>query len=279
MGNSKERSTEDVTLIDFLYRDTSIIDSFYAQLFGANLKSVQKVLEETQESKHSIEGSIKLVKGLRESRESHKNQIQNNLDPHDSKIIDLFNVLSIPVLNKPISQCQNGEIILVRSKITIRNLEIIKSTIPLFESLGVLNDFKMDESTVKNLPSKHRIRTLGELIKKIIDLMPNSLEAEVTTPLDERAICPLKDEYLSYKSQDLLNIYGPHIPGDWYIIGIVSKLIIEEYNPNFTPKNMNQAIDYLHSLLRNLANEDRPNYSITPIVIYRELIVKEQNCE
>lgn len=45
MGNKEKEFKQEDTMIDFLYKDTKLIDSFYSQLFGGNLTLVKKLLQ------------------------------------------------------------------------------------------------------------------------------------------------------------------------------------------------------------------------------------------
>lgn len=279
MGKIENGKSKIPALIDFLYRDTSIIDSLYAQLYSGNIKQVQSEMSSTVETKHTIDGSLPFVKVARGDHDITLEKTTSQIDPHDSKIVELFDTIGISVNTKPLEDCVNGEIILLSGNIQLRNIDIIKSCLPILSSLGILSGTEksfnesLGSTGIKNISSALNTRSFANTLEKMFDLLNFPLHIEIQSSSSEIAMCPLDEQYLSISSKNLLSIYGSSIPGQWSVIGVLSH--VEPVRPYkiTNPNNMRQVADYIQNELRKFVNDGAPKFIIKPIVIYQELRV------
>ncbi|NLU53433.1 MAG: hypothetical protein GXX10_11305 [Clostridiaceae bacterium] len=278
MGKIENGKSKIPALIDFLYRDTSIIDSLYAQLFSGNIKQVQSEMSSTVETEHSIEGSLPFMKAVKGDHDISLEKTTSQIDPHDAKIIELFDTIGISVNEKPLHDCVNGEIVLITGDILLRNINTIKSCLPLLSSLGMLTSAEksfnqsLGTAGVKTISTVLNTRNFANTLEKMFDMLNFPLHIEIQTNTYENAMCPLNEQYLSISSKDLLSIYGPSLPGQWSVIGILSH--VEQAKPYTitNPNNLRQIADFIQNELRKFANDGAPKYIIKPIVIYQKLI-------
>lgn len=282
MGKNENGKSKIPTLIDILYRDTSIINSLYAQLFSGNITQVHSEMSATVETNHSVEGSLPFVKFVGGDHDITLEKTTSQIDPHDAKIIELFNTIGISVNTKPLYDCANGEVVLLTGSILLRNIDILKSCLPLLSSLGILNNteesFKqtLGDTGLKTISKALDTRNFAKTLEKIFDLLNFPLHIEIQTINDEVAMCPLNEQYLCISSKDLLSIYGPLIPGEWSVIGILLRVEPAKSYKITNPKNMRQVADFIQNELRKFANEGAPEFIIKPIVIYQKLIIADR---
>lgn len=263
MGENPQKEIE-YALVDFLYKDYSIINSLFAQVFKGNISSIE-MAQTTHESMNSLGGfKAMFVNGELEKEQSIENKTSKNIDLHDYKIINLFSSLNLNIVDS-LSNCNDNQIVLVKGSLSIRDLSIVKNIFPKIDSLGLIPEF--------NQPWGQRtkkIKTFGDFVKNLLELVPDGIELEVKTNSNEKAIGIVKQEYLSFKSDDLIRIYDNNIPGEWSIIGIFNKLIKKDIN-TISNSNYRDIVDTLTIACNSLINTDQIDYSITPIVIYRHL--------
>ncbi|MCX7903240.1 MAG: hypothetical protein N2486_01905 [Caloramator sp.] len=263
MGEIKQEETK-YALVDFLYKDYEIINSLFAQIFKGNLFSIE-MAQTTQELINGT-GGLKAIffDGKIESEKKRENKTSRYIDPHDLKIINLFQSLNLHVTDS-LSNCKDNQIILIKGSLTIRDLSIVKKIFPKIETLGLIPEFNQPW-TQKN----KKIKTFGDFIEAILELVPSGIELEIITNSNQRALGIIKEEFLTFKSDDLTRIYDNNIPGEWSIIGILNKLVKKDINSN-PVTNYRDVVDTLTIACNSLINTDQPEYAITPIVIYRHL--------
>jgi len=261
MGNSSQKRS----LIDFLYRDISRIDSFFAQLFQGTIKEIAASSSSSNSKSSQVEGNIQVVKGGTESEEIITNSLEKHIDPHDQKILDILGALNISV-HDSISNVNNGQIVLLKGSIVIRNYQTIKQAIPLLFKIG-------PETFVGNKNRKEiqkEIKKNSKIIESILNLIPMGLELEIHTDKNETLSGILVPEYLSQNPNDLLRLYGNNMPGEWHVLGIVDSL-------NYSTKcnyssDIKKSTDEFAEVIKSMFNEEESNYRITPILIYRKII-------
>lgn len=274
MGKNTEEKNETSYLIDFLYRDNEIINSLYAQIFSGNIVSLQKVQTTNDETATTIGTDTKLFQASQQNKSSSTNSINENIEPHDAKIIELFDNLSIPLHIDSLNECTDGQLIMVKGQIKIRNMEIIQKSLPLLKSLGIDEQFNFLIPTMSN-NSKNKKQKVNfhDIVKQFLSLLPSGLEMELETVHNEKILAFIKEEYLSYRSYDILRIWGNNIPGQWSVIGIINKNIKNNHDSiNDNSESIRNLVDVIHESVTNLINQDSPQFTIIPIIIYREIV-------
>ena len=265
MGNEKKESEQKDTLIDFLYKDTKLIESFYAQLFGGNLTMVKKAYAEGNESNKMANVGILAAKGELTYKKNDNKEITTNINPHDYKIITLLEELN---LNKSISlDVPTGTIVAIEGNLIFRNYDTINKLLPFMTNNNLVPEF--NNPVYSNSKGKAKSLTIGKMLTQIFQLLPYSLEFELCTNDNKSAICILKEEALTISPDDILRSYGTNIPSSWTIVGII----------DFPPKLKNKSSNNFKDTIDQATNAfsefiiDTNAPTIKPIAIYRKIVL------
>lgn len=254
-------------IVDFLYRDLSKIDSFYAQIFQGNLIAVSKLQEETTGGQWSLSGGIPVIKGSKTGQKGNKESVAEQIEPHDAKTMLLLEELAIPVFEDSLTNTETGQIVLLQGEIALRNYQTIKSAIPHLLEAGLLK-------------TKSEFKKQKQIFTKLLNLLPGGLEIEILTSNKELATGPINPNYLTINPDDLLRLYGNFIPGIWFVLGIInhrsSRQVDTEQDNTAefqSPADFRKALDQFASAIATLYSSGT-TYTISPILIFRELQYK-----
>lgn len=264
MGNQTAHP-EKRPIIDFLYRDFSKINSFYAQIFQGNLISVTKFQENTKTGSYQLTGGLSsLIQGATSRQEHTQQSIAEQFEPHDAKALSLLRELAINVYEGSLKDTQTGQIVLLKGQLTIRNYQTIKSALPHLLEAGFLND---NINVNQGNKAKKQYRREIHAFSKLLGLIPGGFELEICTLNNELAIGPINPDYLTVNPDDLLRLYGNFIPGEWFVMGIIS------HAPNIHISSFNdfrKSLDFFAMAISELYSAETP-YTIFPILVFREL--------
>lgn len=265
MGKETSDNRKKTTLIDFLYKDTNLISSFYSQLFGGDLTALQKAEISIDESNSAIDGNAAFIKGGVSSKQSNSQGLTQNINPYDSKVIELLETLNLKKIL--LSESDNGSIIAIEGKITYRNYDILSKIVPIISKMDLVPDF--NKPLNPNAQGKAKKNTLGMVINNLISMLPYGLEFELQTSNHEFATCIIKQDSLTISPDDLFRSYGNNIPGTWTIVGIIDS----SENRSATGKNtFKSGLDESTKAFADMfLNNDET--IIRPIAIYRYLYV------
>lgn len=256
-------AAEKTTVIDFLYRDFSRIDSLFAQLFQGNLKEIAATSACANKQANVIEGSIPgIVKGGYNGEETITDTISKKIDPHDQKILELLNILNISDKEELISNDnKNGCVMLLKGQFKFRDYKSLKEAMPIVSEVAPLFGFFGQ--------NKKEFDKLSKLITGMINIIPLGLELEFTTTQDEILIGNLKNECFAESPNDLLRIYGNNLPGQWQVLGIVD--ILKSSDSSNKGDSVRASLDGFAEMIKGLYTSTNIKYSIIPIVVFREL--------
>ncbi|WP_123053104.1 hypothetical protein [Clostridium sp. JN-1] len=267
MGKQEQyENSEEITLIDFLYKDTNLINSFYSQIFGGDIMTLSKSEICADESSNNIGGSIKIASGSTSSKRSDTQNITKNINPYDYKVLELLQRFNLTIHS--LSDAHEGSIIATKGKLTYRDYNIIDQIFPFIEKNKLVPEFNTPINP--NMRGKNKNNTLGKAIQDIIKMIPYGLEFSVETTTDETATCIINKEYLTISPDDLFRSYGNIIPSIWTIIGILDVTELNTIN-NMT-EEFKGIIDGTNSVFASMVLKNNANV-IRPIAIYRELSV------
>ena len=249
MGKQESENREKITLIDFLYKDTNLINSFYSQIFGGDLMNLSKSEVCTDESGNSIEGNGGFIKGDASSKHSNSENLTINLN------------------KTSLAEAKTGSIIAIDGKLIYRNFDIIAQAIPFISKSNLVDEFNAPLSP--NARGKNKKMTLGSMVQDMMKLIPYGLEFGVDTDTKETATCILKQEHLTISPDDLFRAYGNNIPNLWTIIGILD---VTEFSKSSSKSQFKKMIDSTSSVFSAMVLEENSNV-IRPIAIYRKLTI------
>lgn len=264
MGRKKEEQ-EEYTLIEFLYKDLNYIESFYSQIFMGDIKKILKSSSSSQTALNSVKGSAGVVGGEIQSSDENKEDITEEIIPHDNKILKLFEEISPRFCNKICEAKLNGLnkfhglLEITDYDITKDQFEFIFST-GLLETLFASGDVQMPQSAVNSGLS------IAGLIKMMLQFQPSGCDIILTLSNKDKILLPLEKQYLCMKSEDIRRVYGSKLPGEWNIIGVLNSA-----RRTSTENTLDASLYEAQEKVMEALNSKRPDYVLKPIIIYRKL--------
>lgn len=161
--------TQKSTLIDFLYRDYSRIDSLVSQLFQGNLKEIAATSACANKQTNNVEGSIPgIAKGGYGGEEILTETLAKKIDPLDQKIIDLLG--GFDIAETCLNDVELGRIVLLKGCMKLRDYAALKSTMPVMSQFASMTNYFGQ--------TKREFEKLYKLITVMIDIVPIGLELE-----------------------------------------------------------------------------------------------------
>ncbi|SHJ91977.1 DUF6414 family protein [Tepidibacter formicigenes] len=266
MGET-ERNCQQNTLIDFIYRDNNLIDSFYSQIFSGNLSAITKTETISDEIATGIDGSIKVLKGNVATKENSSQTLTSNIDPHDFKLLNLISELNIEIINDRLMNCPEKKLVAIKGNLIFRDYAMLNKLIPFITESGMIPGF--DSPVIPNSRGKNKKFTIGKLMEKMISFIPNNIEFELITDTDESATIIIKEEFLTLSPNEILISYGKTLPSEWTVVGLLDANCSNTIKSKCEFKN---NIDDLSKVYFEMLNEDKTNkFVIRPIAIYRHI--------
>lgn len=245
-------------LVDFIYKDSELITSLYAQIFAGNLTTINKNSSDTDERSTNMSGGMKIAGFKAESKEVATQSIQELIDPHDYKIGQILEQLGLEVYDE-ISDLRQDQLVIIRGQVIIRDIEMIKT---LCNSDDILRMMAGDNQESIGLV---------QMIKAFSSFLPSGIEFELLTKDNKNITGSLKEQYLTTSKDDLTRLYGGRYPSQYYVLGIVDKL---DGNSSVKAQSQfKQGIDEMVQGIFNMYNDNSTDQRliIKPIVVYREL--------
>lgn len=266
MGD-KEIEYEENSIIDFLYKDMILINSFYSQCFNGKLNSiVKKEISADVAANEASFGLTGLMGGKVSSNKTINQSIESSIEPMDTLIIKLIEELNIDVSNDNLENISTGSIVAIKGSLMFRDYNVINELLPLISEMNVIPEF--NNPLNPNAKGKSRNFTFGKLMEKLVSILPFGLEFEVVTGNAEHITAIIKDEYLTIKPNDLIRTYGLTLPSEWTIIGIIDKVPSLNLSSN---SQFKAGIDGITQYYYDTMNEGSCGYVLRPIVVYRKI--------
>lgn len=258
MGNQTEDTKR---LIDFLYKDTELIASLYAQIFAGNINFINKSQSELDERNTDLGGGIAGVASLKaQSKTSNTSILQQSIDPHDYRISQILEELQLDILNN-VSDSRPNQLVIVEGNILIRDLGTIRNLLETKEILDIIPGIKQTDKKAFNM------------IRGMMKFLPTGIEFEVHTVNHENILGGFKEEFLTTPLNDVLRLYGGSYPNKWHVLGIIDRINTNEYIQS--KSDFKQGIDTMSQGIFGVfnGNEDKERYVIKPIAVYRYLTI------
>ncbi|HAY3897723.1 TPA: hypothetical protein JRS25_003665 [Escherichia coli] len=264
-GENQSKSRKKIALIDFLYKDMDLINSFYSQLFGGDLIDLTRSELSVDESTSDANCGIPIAKIASSSKVGIEKGIIEKISPYDDKVIKLLESFNLE-LDK-ISNHQPGSLIAIKGELIFRNFDAINHLIPFMGNSDLIPGF--NDSVYPHAKGKQHKVTVGKLFEQLFKMIPYGLELEVNTTDGENALCIINESSLTISSNDILRAYGTNIPNIWSIIGILDK---PNENPKSSSNNFKSGIDQATEAFSAMVLDNKSPI-IRPIAIYRHLEV------
>jgi hypothetical protein len=197
-------------LYDFLYRDSSRVASYYAQLFGGRLSSSERTDQDRKNVDLGIKGSVLGFGGERVVRQETQTSSKEVVDPHDLIITDVLAKLKDRWNNDPLS-ATHGSLVLARGTVTFIDRTMLQMAVSAMEQgveaekkkpgkqrdQAVISGFAAIKSFMQNipLPSAFSLRTEGQL-NVAGTLKDAGMEEPISAHYFKHGMAGLSDVYL-----------------------------------------------------------------------------------
>lgn len=253
----ENRIVQEVSLIDILYKDEYRIDSYLAQIMNGVLKRRKMQETNSQTDTKEVGGSIKILQGNFSDIGSSTITEENRFIPHDHNVITLLELLDLypkEILN---GDCF-GRLTCLKGRLAVRDFCKFTEIIPVMAENSKL--FNIDPKEAKKL------KNIFDAMSKII---PMNVEAEVILKDNSIVRGILKENYLLTDYRDIIATHGTQLPGIWCIVGILDSL--NKISHPSKPMGFRRSMDEFSVVAETLYREDKPEYTITPFLIFRSL--------
>lgn len=99
-------------LYDFLYRDSSRINSYYAQMFGGLLSSLEQGVSKRSSVDSTVKANVAVVSGDVKSTRENQESDKRSVVPHDLTTTDVLSALvERNLISYNIPDAQHGSLI------------------------------------------------------------------------------------------------------------------------------------------------------------------------
>ena len=266
MGKQNNEYRQENALIDFLYKDNDLINSFYSQMFNGDLTGIAKSEISADQLSAQMNAGVAVLGGKMDAMHSNTENIRQAINPRDAKVIQLIENLNLSKID--LSNTESNSIVAIEGSLLFRSFDFLNKLIPMMNESNMVPQF--NEPLIPNTKNKNNKKsyTWGKFIMQFLNMLPYGLEMELKTQSNEQALCILKEEFLTISSTDLLRSYGSTLPGAWTIIGIIDETVQSNLKSENELKNM---LDEANKIMTSFILNDKSKI-IRPIAIYRKLI-------
>lgn len=272
MGTKKRQRYEEKTeLVEYYYKNSTLIDSIYSQLFQGNISSVERTeATDSKITKNFKAGIPQVAEGLIKS-ESGENELNKlSVDPLDYKVAELLETLK---LKEPNKKTKPGTLVKVTGSLEIYCKPLLEKSVPYFEKVGMFDELYAsfnEENAENNEQTKF---SAEDLLSASQNLMPDGMTAILCTDVTEY-LCLVEDEYFTIDPEKLAAIYGSKLYGDFVVAGVFSRkphVTLEELTQDASVNNMARALFSFQQARVFVLNPTESEWLIRPFIIYREL--------
>lgn len=255
---TKSSIPETTQILDFLYIDKERADSFISQLRNGTLRSVTKTTGTSESSSISMKGNAAVVNGEYKHDQKTDANAAEQYDPYHNQLINLLNDLNIqPLDNLPVDA--EGQLVLLLGTIAIRDAETMRSLLHVLSKNKNMLGSQFDRNT----------RSIIKMITDTLDQLPDTISFSMKFQ-NTMITGVLKESALAIQKSDLMRIYGAHMPGKWYVLGIIDHIAANDELPT-TPGSIEDAIDICSNATNQLFASSE--YKIIPILVFRPISI------
>lgn len=269
MGSKKDKEEQEIELVEFLYKDMNYIDSFYSQIFQGNLQKISKNSASKDAVVNQLSGSVGFVSGEVNSNSENTEGIVEEILPHDSKVIKLFDELTINPCNttkeskiKGLNRF-HGVIEILDNEYTKEQFEILEQT-GLLDAALKLNEVVNNDKNVATIVNQGL--SLSSLVCAMVKMQTNGCDIILTLNNKEQILIPIDRKFLTMRVEDILRVYGNFMPGEWNVVGIYDNVRIHS-----SSNTIDSAIKEVQVQMDGAFGLQKPKSVLKPIAIYRKL--------
>ncbi len=257
-----EPDEQPAALYDFLYKDSNRIASYYAQLFGGRLSSLESSDVQRQETGRDARLDLPLVSGEITTTKEIQSEAKRIVDPHDVITTDVLSRLSTEgYLCSDIAEAAHASPVIVHGTVVFVDRHIVELAALAFDLLiseeGKKPKAQQDRSSVQFL----------RLLKNYLTTLPVPSAFMLVTKEGHQVVGTIKDEGMEEPISSYYFKHGTAGLADVYAIGIK-----ETASPSVTLPDT-QLIGAGQQAAQALSDMLFPPeaFRITPVALFRRI--------
>lgn len=257
------------SLFDFIYIDKQRVSSLIAQLFGAGvITSVKQTTSDSDKNNKSLELNVKIAKARIGFDETLTSSQERLFDAAWSLPLNLLDRLSeMDMIKNDLSGLKIGDIALATGLIKVFDVGMVHKLMPAAKLIARQN---------KNKNQIKKEQQELDTAEQILKVLPQSIQIDMATVEGRGVWMTVSPDHLTIPTGDLMLKYGPIIPGQWHVLGILDAhahdLLETPEAPYPTSENeIRNSMDVVGMMIRMQIGRPSSSFGITPLMIFRKI--------
>ena len=256
-----EQKEQKALLSDFLYIDRERIASFYAQIFGGDLLSIEKEISDIQKKGSGISGGIpQIVDAKAESINQVEEAKKEIINPHDVKVRDVITkFLELAETGRTPIRIYEGSLIFMDNHL----IKIMTKTLSVAGKFPTLLNLQM------NKKEKQEFQEIIKIMNDFFGTIP-LLPAFFLKTNNEEIVGTIKEEFLSEPISSFYLKHGGKWLKDVLVIGIEENTTEEELPETHLYGALKELLPAMSSMVF-----PPDSIKVVPIAIFRRVGIIE----
>lgn len=283
---SSEAATypEDQFLVDFFYADKQRIHTILSQLFPEGYLTGIKIASKASKSTHA--GGSGKIPGFAEVKADAINHAEDGIErmyasDWNAPVTFLKEINERGLLHHDIGEAKLGQMVLLSGRLQVLDLGTLRNMwTPITKLKQIIDQEQLRSSTNREMRRNQNVKKNVDAAAKdeekklslVFDLlkgMPDLVQIKIASN-DSDAWGNLDPANMLTKYEELPFKYGPTMPGEWLIVGILDALPDCVDNEGcYAATDFEQAMLPAMTFMREFMGRQPRAYGVTPLVIYR----------
>lgn len=265
------------SLFDYFYVDKERVSALTAQLFPSGvLNSVKQTSTESENDLKELKGGIPLV-GMRSNASEAWSRGQERIfDSSWSLPLNLLDKLSeTGRMKTSLHEAKLGDLVLMKGMMKIFDAQMVHLCMPIVKKIKQ-NELKSEKNTQVKNALKQELSGLDDA-EAMVKILPPTTHIDFADSSGNLSWMSVEPTNLTTTLSDVSLKYGPFIPGEWYILGIVDAYADDTKvdNPDApyptVSNDLKRGMEPMLLMMRGLMGRPTGSYGITPLIIFRGL--------
>lgn len=263
------------SLFDYFYVDKERVSALTAQLFPSGvLNTIKQTSSESENDLKELKGGIPLVGVRSNASEAWSRGQERTFDSSWSLPLNLLDKLSETARMKTsLHESNLGDLVLMKGMMKIFDAQMVHLCMPIIKKIK-LNELKNEKNTQVKNALKREISDL-ENAEEMVKILPPTTHIDFADSCGNLSWMSVEPSNLTTTLSDVSLKYGPFIPGEWYILGIVDAYADDAKvdNPDApypeVSNDLKRGMEPMLLMMRTLMGRPLGSFGITPLIIFR----------